>query len=239
MHGEPLPVQGRVRSLHDGVFNEDQIRHGAQGRFDMGKTAVVESESLTCWCTRGGRRLSALNQLTSCGIEPRKFAVLVAKGVNAPIAAYSPLCRTFIRVDTPGVTTANMTRLPFNTGGAHYFLSRSCDVRNGLLQAQRKSCFGHRRGRIVSAGKLRAHWDRPEPRYIWPAETSTTCGNLPISSRKKDSMLKYFAWTRKRKHQFGKRSNLSCAARASSCQEVLSFNTHYRSCDGNTIRRFE
>ncbi|HEX4054230.1 MAG TPA: M81 family metallopeptidase [Tepidisphaeraceae bacterium] len=113
MHGEPLPVQGRVRSLHDGVFNEDQIRHGAQGRFDMGKTAVVESESLTLLVHSRRTPPFSLNQLTSCGIEPRKFAVLVAKGVNAPIAAYSPVCRTFIRVDTPGVTTANMTRLPF------------------------------------------------------------------------------------------------------------------------------
>jgi microcystin degradation protein MlrC len=113
MHGEPLQVQGRIRSLHDGVFYEDQIRHGAQRRFDMGKTAVIEWDSLTLLVHSQRTPPFSLNQLTSCGIEPQKFSVLVAKGVNAPIAAYSPVCRTFIRVDTPGVTTANMERLPF------------------------------------------------------------------------------------------------------------------------------
>jgi microcystin degradation protein MlrC len=113
MHGEPLPVKGRVRSLHDGLFHEDQIRHGGRGRFDMGKTAVIESESLTLLVHSHRTPPFSLNQLISCGIEPRKFSILVAKGVNAPIAAYSPVCHTFIRVDTPGVTTAMMTRLPF------------------------------------------------------------------------------------------------------------------------------
>jgi microcystin degradation protein MlrC len=113
LHGDPLPVVGRVRSLHGGVFYEDQIRHGGQRRFDMGKTAVIESESLTLLVHSQRTPPFSLNQLTSCGIEPQKFSVLVAKGVNAPIAAYSPVCRTIIRVDTPGVTTANMARLPF------------------------------------------------------------------------------------------------------------------------------
>ena len=40
--------------------------------------------------------------------------MIVAKGVNAPIAAYAPVCKTFIQVDTPGVTTAAMARLPFH-----------------------------------------------------------------------------------------------------------------------------
>jgi microcystin degradation protein MlrC len=54
-----------------------------------------------------------LNQLLSCGIEPSPYQVLVAKGVNAPIAAYRPVCRHILRVNTPGVTTADMTTLPF------------------------------------------------------------------------------------------------------------------------------
>ena len=38
------------------------------------------------------------------------FRVLVAKGVHAPVAAYREVCKTFIRVNTPGVTCADMTR---------------------------------------------------------------------------------------------------------------------------------
>jgi microcystin degradation protein MlrC len=38
---------------------------------------------------------------------------LVAKGVHAPTAAYAPVCPTLLRVNTPGVTTADMQRLDF------------------------------------------------------------------------------------------------------------------------------
>jgi microcystin degradation protein MlrC len=32
----------------------------------------------------------------------------VAKGVNSPLGAYQEVCSHFIRVDTPGVTSANL-----------------------------------------------------------------------------------------------------------------------------------
>jgi microcystin degradation protein MlrC len=56
----------------------------------------------------------SLGQLTSCGIDPKQFDVIVAKGVHAPVAAYEEVCPTMIRANTPGVTTADMTRLPFH-----------------------------------------------------------------------------------------------------------------------------
>jgi microcystin degradation protein MlrC len=37
----------------------------------------------------------------------------VAKGVHAPVAAYGEVCREFIRVNTPGVTTADLSRLAY------------------------------------------------------------------------------------------------------------------------------
>ena len=55
----------------------------------------------------------SLVQLTSCAIDPRQFDVLVAKGVNAPIAAYSDVCKSFLRTNTPGYTCADMTSLDF------------------------------------------------------------------------------------------------------------------------------
>ena len=55
----------------------------------------------------------SLNQLTSCGLDPARFRVLVAKGVHAPVAAYAPVCQHLIRVDTPGVTSADLSRLTY------------------------------------------------------------------------------------------------------------------------------
>ncbi len=51
----------------------------------------------------------SLKQLTSFNIFPGDFDVIVAKGVNAPIAAYAPVCPTIMQVNTPGITQADMT----------------------------------------------------------------------------------------------------------------------------------
>ena len=55
----------------------------------------------------------SLHQLTDFGIDPASFHCIVAKGVNAPLAAYREVCPSIIRVDTPGSTAATMTRFYF------------------------------------------------------------------------------------------------------------------------------
>jgi microcystin degradation protein MlrC len=55
----------------------------------------------------------SLRQITAFGLDPKEYRVIVAKGVNAPLAAYQPVCPSFVRVNTPGVTTADMTQLAF------------------------------------------------------------------------------------------------------------------------------
>jgi microcystin degradation protein MlrC len=114
LHGEPLEATFRVQALHDGRFEEPQPSHGGFRSFDQGRTAVVRADSgLTVMLTSRRMAPFSLCQLTGCGVEPQAFRVLVAKGVNAPVAAYSPVCQHFLRVNTPGVTTADMTRLEF------------------------------------------------------------------------------------------------------------------------------
>jgi len=97
-----------------GKFTEQTPRHGGQVRFDMGETLIVRTES-------GGTLMVStlrippfsLGQLTAFGLDPQAFDVLVAKGVNAPIAAYGPVCRTILQVDTPGPSRADMTKLAY------------------------------------------------------------------------------------------------------------------------------
>ena len=55
----------------------------------------------------------SLNQLLSFGIDPKQYRVLVVKGVHAPLAAYKAVCNSIVRVDTPGVTSASLNRLPY------------------------------------------------------------------------------------------------------------------------------
>ena len=56
----------------------------------------------------------SLKQLTSSNIDPAGFDAIVAKGVIAPLAAYSGVCPTIIQVNTPGVTQADMTLFDYH-----------------------------------------------------------------------------------------------------------------------------
>jgi microcystin degradation protein MlrC len=114
LHGEPLDLTVTVHGLFDGKFTESTPRHGGITSFDQGPSAVVECDSgLTLLLTTNRMVPFSLNQLTSCGLDPARFRVLVAKGVHAPVAAYAPVCKHLIRVDTPGVTSADLGRLTY------------------------------------------------------------------------------------------------------------------------------
>jgi microcystin degradation protein MlrC len=113
-HGRPLAITGVVRSIHDGKFTDAKPHHGGATSFNMGQTAVIEDDrGLTVMLTSRRVPPFSLAQLTSCGIEPKDYQVIVAKGVHAPVAVYSQVCPTTIRVDTPGITTADMRQLPY------------------------------------------------------------------------------------------------------------------------------
>ena len=115
LHGPTLSVTARVRSLHDGKFTELEPRHGGRTHYDMGETAIVDlAQGPTLMLTSRRMVPFSLSQLTSCGIDPNDYQVIVAKGVHAPLAAYAPVCPTQIRVNTAGVTTADMTALEYH-----------------------------------------------------------------------------------------------------------------------------
>ena len=114
LHGAPLDAEVRVRSLHDGKFKESEVRHGGRTAFDMGLTAVVETDTQLAISLTSRRTVPvSLGLMTSCGLNPSAFQVIVAKGVHAPVAAYQPVCTALIRVDTPGATAADMRNFDY------------------------------------------------------------------------------------------------------------------------------
>ena len=107
-HGAPVAIQGRVRSLSDGIFVERQVRHGGWGGGNQGLTAVVETdEQHTVVLTSLRMAPMSLEQVISLGIHPEQKDILIVKGVVAPRAAYEPIAGELILVDTPGVTSNN------------------------------------------------------------------------------------------------------------------------------------
>jgi microcystin degradation protein MlrC len=119
LHGDPVRVRGRVKSLHDGRYIETEIRHGGGRYFDQGLTAVIEAEGSTpdiqnlLMLTTKREFPASIQQLVSCAIYPERQRILVAKGVIAPRAAYEPVSAKLIAVDTPGVTAVNPARYTF------------------------------------------------------------------------------------------------------------------------------
>ena len=115
-HGAPLEIDVTVETLHAGRFREDAPRHGGIVKFDQGPTAVVRTadNTLTVMLTTLRMVPFSLQQIISCDLDPKHFRVLVAKGVNAPIAAYREVCDRLIRVNTLGSTCADLEQLVFH-----------------------------------------------------------------------------------------------------------------------------
>lgn len=113
--GRPLTLPVRVLSLHAGRFHDPIPSHGGRTDYAMGDTAIVKTErGLTILLFSLRIPPYSLQQLLSCGLDPQRFRVFVAKGVNAPLGAYRPVVSRFIRCNTPGPTCADMTQLPFH-----------------------------------------------------------------------------------------------------------------------------
>jgi microcystin degradation protein MlrC len=100
--------------LIEGHFSESSPRHGGFVNFDMGASAVVTTATgQTIMLTSLRTVPYSLQQLLSKGLQPDDFDYIVAKGVNAPIAAYQEVCKSICKIDTPGATGADMTRFNF------------------------------------------------------------------------------------------------------------------------------
>lgn len=115
---ERIPARRRwvtLLSKGPGSFNETTPRHGGQVHFDMGPIAIVKTEgNHVVMLTTLRVPPYSLRQLTAFGINPLDFDAIVAKGVNAPIAAYKDVCPAIVQVNTPGVTAADMTLFHYN-----------------------------------------------------------------------------------------------------------------------------
>jgi microcystin degradation protein MlrC len=121
---QPIDAEWRVKSVTDGRFSESRPRHGGATSFDQGPTAVLEHDGgLTVMVTTRRMAPFSLEQIRHAGIDPAAFRLLVAKGVHAPVAAYGEVCRAFLRVNTPGVTTADLSRLHYHHSRRQLLLS--------------------------------------------------------------------------------------------------------------------
>ena len=108
--GKKYETEVVLEQVNDGFFTEDTPKHGGFVNFHMGPTAILRTMTgNTVMLTSKRTPPYSLRQMTAFGLDPKFFDAIVAKGVNAPIAAYASVCPSIVQVDTPGVTQADMT----------------------------------------------------------------------------------------------------------------------------------
>lgn len=110
LHGRPVEVTGKIRLISDGQFEDPRPTHGGWRHFNGGTTVVLETtEDHTLVLTSRRIGNTSIQQMYSLGIRPEEKRVVVAKGVVSPRPAYQPIAARIILVNTPGVTTADLS----------------------------------------------------------------------------------------------------------------------------------
>lgn len=115
MHGLPVHVSGVVRALSDGEYEELGASHGGFRYYSAGVCARLDTDggqTLLLTSERAGN--TTRSQMYHIGIFPEHYRIVVAKGVVSPRPAYQPIAGKVIIVNTPGVTTADLTTFQYH-----------------------------------------------------------------------------------------------------------------------------
>lgn len=110
----PLIINGQIKLIHDGRYEETEARHGGVKFHDQGLTAVIETDrGDTIICNSNRHAPFSLGQLTSLGLDPNRAQIIIVKAAVAFRAAYEPIANSIIEVDTPGLTAGNPKRFQY------------------------------------------------------------------------------------------------------------------------------
>jgi microcystin degradation protein MlrC len=111
-HGDPVPISGRVRVIHDGVFTAATAFNA--GTYHRGLTVVVDCGGVEVILTARPTLVFEANHFRTLGIEPTARKILVCKAELQHRAGLAGIGRAFIDVDAPGLATQVLSRLPFS-----------------------------------------------------------------------------------------------------------------------------
>jgi microcystin degradation protein MlrC len=110
--GKPVKAKAVVRMLSDGVFrNDGPMNAGVES--NMGPTAVLRIGGIDVVTISNRIQTIDLQTFLSQGIDPRAKDVLVVKSVQHFRAAYAPIAREIVLVDSGGICSPDIMRLKF------------------------------------------------------------------------------------------------------------------------------
>jgi microcystin degradation protein MlrC len=115
LHGDPVPVTGKVRLIHEGSF----VREGPMNRGvlqTVGRCVVLEiggHDGIELLLTEHRAHPNDLQYFRAFGIEPTQRQMLVLKSAAHYRAAFDPIATETIEVDAPGITSPRLERYPY------------------------------------------------------------------------------------------------------------------------------
>lgn len=112
-HSRPVKVTGRVRVLSDGCWTPRARGYNTGIETSMGRAAILQVGAVRILLAERSTMTVDPELYRSHGIEPLDMKIVAVKSPNGFRAAYEPIAKGIFIVDTPGVSTANFTRLPY------------------------------------------------------------------------------------------------------------------------------
>ena len=109
---QPVRVDGVLRTLFHGDFNLSGPSY-TDLEMHMGLTAVVEAGRLKVVITSNRTWTHSPDFYRAVGLEPAGAKIVVVKSNILFKASYEPMAREILWVDAPGVSSPNLTRLPY------------------------------------------------------------------------------------------------------------------------------
>lgn len=113
LHGSPVLVKGVVKALTDGRYiNRGPMRNGVKE--SVGRTAVIDlGNEFELVLIEKRVSPSDLQIFRQAGVEPSEKKIVVLKSGGHFRAAYAPVAKMIIDVNTPGVTAANISQFEY------------------------------------------------------------------------------------------------------------------------------
>jgi microcystin degradation protein MlrC len=112
-NSKPVRVKGYVRLLSDGRWTARARGYNTGITTNMGRAAVIEAGQVKILAAERSAMTVDPELFRSHGIDPVYCKIVVVKSPNGFRAAYEPIAKKIYMVDTPGVSTAKLTSLPF------------------------------------------------------------------------------------------------------------------------------
>lgn len=113
VNSTPVQVTGRVRLLSDGRWTARARGYNTGIETDMGRAAVLIVGKVHILVAERSSMTVDPALFRSHGIDPTWCQIVAVKSPNGFRAAYEPIAKHLFVVDTPGVSTARLSSLPW------------------------------------------------------------------------------------------------------------------------------